>query len=105
MTSLTNWLSLSAMHSLGWTLLHFLWQGTAVAALAALLMTSCRRASMRYALAVGALVLMLAAPVATFFFLSSSGASFPATPPAKSSSAGETQLTSAISSANNIVAR
>ena len=39
MTILTNWLSPSAMHSLGWTLLHFLWQGTAVAALAAVLMT------------------------------------------------------------------
>jgi beta-lactamase regulating signal transducer with metallopeptidase domain/predicted flap endonuclease-1-like 5' DNA nuclease len=91
MTSLTNWLSPSTMHSLGWTLLHFLWQGTAVAALAAVLMTMCRRASARYAMAVGALVLMLAAPVATFFFLTSSGASFPATFPAKSSSVGETQ--------------
>jgi beta-lactamase regulating signal transducer with metallopeptidase domain len=60
------------MHSLGWTLLHFLWQGTAVAALAAVLMTVCRRASTRYALAVGALALMLAAPVATFFVLTSS---------------------------------
>src|SRR5258708_17823758 len=73
MTTLTNWLSPSAMHSLGWTLLHFLWQGTAVAALAAVLMTLCRRASARYVLAVGALALMLAAPVATFFFLTSSG--------------------------------
>jgi beta-lactamase regulating signal transducer with metallopeptidase domain len=72
MTTLTNWLTPSAMHSLGWTLLNFLWQGTAVAALAAVLMTICRRASLRYGLAVGALVLMLAAPVATFFFLTSS---------------------------------
>jgi len=72
MTTLSNWLSPSAMHSLGWTLLHFLWQGTAVAALAAVLMTFCRNASTRYALAVCGLVLMLAAPVATFFFLTSS---------------------------------
>ncbi|HWY22592.1 MAG TPA: M56 family metallopeptidase [Candidatus Acidoferrum sp.] len=72
MTTLTNWLSPSALHSLGWTLLHFLWQGTAVAALAAVLMTLCRRASARYVLAVGALVLMLAAPVATFFVLTAS---------------------------------
>jgi beta-lactamase regulating signal transducer with metallopeptidase domain len=78
MTTLTNWLSPSTMHSLGWTLLHFLWQGTAVAALAAVLMTLCRRASTRYALAVGALVVMLAMPVATFFFLASSGAAVPA---------------------------
>ena len=79
MTTLTNWLSPSALHSLGWTLLHFLWQGTAVAALAAVLMTLCRRASARYVLAVGALVLMLAAPVVTFSFLASSGSSAPAT--------------------------
>ncbi len=71
MTSLTNWISPSAMHSLGWTLLHFLWQGTGIAALAAVLMTLCCRASARYMLAVGALVLMLAAPVATFLFLTS----------------------------------
>ncbi|HWW16937.1 MAG TPA: M56 family metallopeptidase [Candidatus Dormibacteraeota bacterium] len=82
MTTLTNWLSPSAMHSLGWTLLHFLWQGTAVAALAAVLMTLCRRASARYALAVGALVLMLAAPLATFFVLTSSGTAAPANSPA-----------------------
>jgi beta-lactamase regulating signal transducer with metallopeptidase domain len=77
MTTLTNWLSPSTMHSLGWALLHFLWQGTALAALAAVLMTICRRASARYAVALGALVLMLAAPVATFFFLTSGSASAP----------------------------
>jgi beta-lactamase regulating signal transducer with metallopeptidase domain len=75
------------MHSLGWALLHFLWQGTAVAALAAVLMTLCRRASARYVLAVGALAFMLAAPVVTFFFLTSSGAAVPA----KSSAASEAQ--------------
>jgi beta-lactamase regulating signal transducer with metallopeptidase domain len=95
MTSLTNWLSPSALHSLGWTLLHFLWQGTAVAALAAVLMTLCRRASTRYALAVGALAVMLAAPVATFFFLSSSSAFSGAPVPAKSFSAARTRPTSA----------
>jgi beta-lactamase regulating signal transducer with metallopeptidase domain len=78
MTSLTNWLSPSVMHSLGWTLLHFLWQGTAVAALAAVLMTLCRRASARYVLSVAALVLMLAAPLVTFFYLTHSSAATPA---------------------------
>jgi beta-lactamase regulating signal transducer with metallopeptidase domain len=73
MTSLTNWLSPSAMHSLGWVLLHFLWQGTAVAALTAVLMALCRRASARYSMAVAALVVMLGAPIATFLFLTSSG--------------------------------
>jgi beta-lactamase regulating signal transducer with metallopeptidase domain len=101
MTSLTNWLSPSALHSLGWTLLHFLWQGTAVAALAGVLMTLCRRASTRYMLAVGALALMLAVPVATFFFLTSSGAFSIASVSAKSSSEGDTQPTRA----NDLVAR
>ena len=78
MTTLTNWLSPSVLHSLGWALLHFLWQGTAVAALAAVLMTLCCRASARYVLAVAALVLMLAAPLATFFYLTRSGAAAPA---------------------------
>ncbi len=78
MTSLMNWLSPSVMHSLGWALLHFLWQGAAVAALAAVLMTFCRRASARYVLGVGALALMLATPIATFFVLTLSGAAAPA---------------------------
>jgi membrane protein implicated in regulation of membrane protease activity len=51
MTSLTNWLSPGVMHSVGWALLHFLWQGTAAAALAAVLMTLFRRASARYVVA------------------------------------------------------
>ena len=84
MTFLTNWISPSTMHSLGWTLLHFLWQGTGIAALAAVLMTLCPRASARYILAVGALALMLAAPVATFLFLTSFEAA-----PAHSSSLAE----------------
>ena len=78
MTSLMNWFSPSTMHSLGWALLHFLWQGAAVAALVAALMSLCRRASARYALGVGALALMLATPIATFFVLIPSGAVAPA---------------------------
>ena len=69
MTSLTNWLSPTVMHSLGWTLLNFLWQGTALAALAAAAMALCRRASARYVIGVGTLLLMLAAPVVSFFML------------------------------------
>jgi bla regulator protein blaR1 len=67
-STLTNWLSPTGMESLGWALLHFLWQGTAVAALAAAAMALCRRASTRYLVAVGALVLMLLTPLATFFY-------------------------------------
>jgi hypothetical protein len=51
----------------GWVLLHFVWQGAAVAlALAVLLaLTSTAQARLRYALSCGALMLMLAAAVAT----------------------------------------
>jgi beta-lactamase regulating signal transducer with metallopeptidase domain len=57
-------------------------------------MMLCRRASTRYTLAVGALALMLAAPVVTFFFLSSSNAFSGAPVPAKSFSAAGTRPTS-----------
>ncbi|MFP2963552.1 transcriptional regulator, partial [Myxococcus sp. 1LA] len=55
------------MESLGWALLHSLWQGTLVALLlaAALLTVGRRAAHARYALACGALVLALALPVAS----------------------------------------
>ena len=65
-----NWVSPHAMHALGWALLHFVWQGTALAALAAGAMAVCRRPSARYLAGVAALVLMLLAPVATWFFYS-----------------------------------
>ena len=57
------------MQALGWALVHSLWQGLAAAALAAVLMAACRRASVRYLIAVGALAVMLAAPVATLLAL------------------------------------
>ena len=68
MTSLIHWLSPSAMQSLGWALLHFLWQGTALAALAGAAMALSRRASVRYAIGVAALALMFLAPLATGIF-------------------------------------
>lgn len=70
MNTLVNWLSPSAMQATGWALLHFLWQGTALAAIAAAAMALCRRASTRYLLGVSALGLMLLAPLATFFVCS-----------------------------------
>lgn len=66
----TTWLSPDTMHSLGWALLHFLWQGTALAALAAGAMAACRRPSARYLAGVVTLVLMLLSPMATFVFYS-----------------------------------
>ena len=70
MTPLTNWISPTTMQSLGWSLLHFLWQGTALAALAAGLMAISRKANARYIIGVAMLALMVCAPAATFVFLS-----------------------------------
>lgn len=64
--SLLNWLSPGTMQSLGWALLHFLWQGTALAAIAAGWMALSRRPVARYWIGVAALVLMLLAPLVTF---------------------------------------
>jgi beta-lactamase regulating signal transducer with metallopeptidase domain len=66
--ALISWLSPSAMQSLGWALLHFLWQGAALAAVAAVAMALCRHASARYLFGLAALVLMLLAPLATLFY-------------------------------------
>ncbi len=68
-TAITTWLSPRAMHALGWTLVHSLWQGTALSALAAAAMAVCRRTSVRYVVGVSVLAMMLLAPFATFFFL------------------------------------
>src|SRR5579864_2663919 len=70
MTTLTNWISPGTMQSLGWALLHFLWQGTALAALAAATMAVFRKPSARYMIGIVALGLMLVGPVATFVFYS-----------------------------------
>jgi len=70
MTTLTNWISPGAMQSMGWALLHFLWQGAALAALAAAAMAALRRPAARYLIGVGALGLMFVAPIATFLFYS-----------------------------------
>jgi beta-lactamase regulating signal transducer with metallopeptidase domain len=69
MSAIANWLSPEILRTLGWTLLHFLWQGAGLAALFAVAAAICRSASARYALAVGALVLMLVSPAVTFTWL------------------------------------
>ena len=65
MRILAHGISPELLQALGWTLLHFVWQGAALAALFAVANALCRRASTRYALAVITLVLMVAAPVIT----------------------------------------
>ena len=67
-SAMMDWLSPNAMHALGWALVHFIWQGTALAAVAAVAMALCSRASARYVVGVSALALMLVAPLATFLF-------------------------------------
>jgi len=66
MRTLASGISPELLQALGWTLLHFVWQGAALAALFALANSICRRATTRYTLAVATLVLMMAAPVITF---------------------------------------
>ena len=55
--------------ALGWTLAHFLWQGALVALVLEVLVKACRTAEGRHNLALGALILMAALPVATFAWL------------------------------------
>src|SRR3984893_15230841 len=69
MSNFANWISPDVLRPLGWTLLHFLWQGAGLAALFAVASGVCRSAAGRYALAVGALVLMMVSPVITFTWL------------------------------------
>jgi beta-lactamase regulating signal transducer with metallopeptidase domain/peptidoglycan/xylan/chitin deacetylase (PgdA/CDA1 family) len=66
-------LSHPVLETLGWTLLHFVWQGALVGLLYACVALSLRRATanLRYTVACACMLLMLALPVATFFHLNS----------------------------------
>lgn len=61
---------------LGWTLLHFLWQGAVVAALLAALLWALKRSApgVRYVVACGFLALTMSLPVITFAVLAPRGA-------------------------------
>src|SRR6185369_16115195 len=71
MNSLEMLLTKPLFQSLGWALVHFIWQGALVALLYAGLATLLRRraANLRYSVACAAMLLMLALPVATVFFI------------------------------------
>ena len=71
MNLLAHLLSPETMRIVALTLLHFLWQGAALAAVAYVSLSLLRSASTRYTFLVGLLVLMLAAPMATFLVLNS----------------------------------
>ena len=55
----------SLVAPIGWALLHFVWQGAIVAAVFAVAARTLRTPEARYALGVGAMLVMLALPVAT----------------------------------------
>jgi beta-lactamase regulating signal transducer with metallopeptidase domain len=69
---MTDFIQHPVVQALAWALVHFVWQGTAIGLAAFLALRVARPVSTRYAIGVGALALMLAAPVATFVILTSS---------------------------------
>ena len=62
-------LSPAFMRPLSLVLLHFIWQGLALAALLSAALAIARRSTTRYALGVAALALMMAAPFVTFLLI------------------------------------
>ncbi|SPE38896.1 Peptidase M56, BlaR1 [Candidatus Sulfopaludibacter sp. SbA3] len=61
MIALQDWMTSPAAHALGWALIHFLWQGAAIALLLAIALGISRAARTRYLLACGAMAAMVAA--------------------------------------------
>ena len=59
----------SLLHALGWTLLHFCWQGAIVAALLWSVLGPLRGSQLRYGLACCALLTMIVLPLVTFLYL------------------------------------
>ena len=70
---------MSATTVIGWTLVHFVWQGAVVGALIWIVSMLTRRspASLRYAVFVAALAVVAAIPVVTAFPLSSGRSALP----------------------------
>jgi beta-lactamase regulating signal transducer with metallopeptidase domain len=69
MTRIAGWVNAETMRLVGMALLHFLWQGVAIAAAAFVAMSLARRAAAKYVVAVAMLAVMVAAPALTFFLL------------------------------------
>ena len=69
MTDPFSWLPLESVRDLGWTLIHFLWQGVLLAAVLNTILPLCRSAIARHNCALAILGLMVLAPVLTFLFL------------------------------------
>ena len=75
MNAFPRLLAPDVLRTLGLSLLHFVWQGAALAALVAAALSASRKASTRYAIAVIALLLMVAAPVVTYLVIHNSASS------------------------------
>lgn len=71
MTTLSSWLPFDVVQDLGWTLIHFVWQGAVLALFLAIVLSVSPSARERYQAAFITLAFMLAAPVMTFFVLHS----------------------------------
>ncbi len=69
MISALGWLTPDVVHALGWTLVHFLWQGAVIAFLLYVVTAFSRSALVRYNAALAALLLMTASPCVTFLAL------------------------------------
>jgi len=67
--TLLSFMSVGTVHDLGWTLLHFLWQGLLLAAVLELILNFMGSANARHNWALSTLVLMILAPVLTFLYL------------------------------------
>src|SRR5215472_11954483 len=79
------------LEALGWTLLHFLWQGTLVAVLLAVADTFLRKrpANIRYAASCAAMLLLLVLPAITFSALYATKPSANIQMPRQARSSGE----------------
>lgn len=75
MIDLLSWLPPETGREIGWTLIHFLWQGLLLAALLHAVLPFCRSAIARHNCALGILILMAWTPVATFLVLHDFGTS------------------------------
>jgi len=79
MTNLLNIFAPETLRTFGWSLLHFVWQGFALVAIASVAMTLFRRASVRYLIGVLALLAMVASVAVTFVLLVNSQSALQAT--------------------------
>src|SRR4051812_24523791 len=68
MLTIEKFLTAPSIQSLGWALIHFIWQGALIALLTISInrMFTNRSANLRYLIACGALCLMVISPIVTF---------------------------------------